>query len=191
MNQIPRGLRTTLRKPAILRRCCGMRRPQPDEAVATGAHREAASQYERALRHADGLAAAEHADMLSAFALESRVIGRYEVAIEAFTKAINIRRQLGDKLGEGAHLSRLAQPYINLGRNSDAEEASRAAIAVLETIEPSIELASAYSHQAYMRMLGRDNYEAVEWGKERSRSPNDSTTRTHSRRDSISSGRPT
>jgi DNA-binding CsgD family transcriptional regulator/tetratricopeptide (TPR) repeat protein len=136
-----------------------------ERAIATGAHREAASQYERALRHADGLTAAEQADMLSAFALESGVIGRSEVAIEALTKAISLRRQLGDKLGEGAHLSQLAQPYINLGFNSDAEEASRAAIAVLETIEPSIELASAYHRQAYMRMLGRDNYEAVEWGE--------------------------
>ena len=134
-------------------------------AIATSAHREAASQYERALRHADGLTAAEHADMLSAFAFEANAIGRSQVAIEALTEAISLRRQLGDKLGEGNHLSRLTQPYINLGRNSEAEEASRAAIAVLETIEPSVELAAAYGHQGYMRMLGRDNYEAVTWGE--------------------------
>jgi DNA-binding CsgD family transcriptional regulator/tetratricopeptide (TPR) repeat protein len=134
-------------------------------AIATSAHREAASQYQRALRHADGLNAAEHADMLSAFAFEANAIGRSEVAIEALTEAIGLRRQLGDKRGEGNHLSRLTQPYINLGRNSEAEEASRAAIAVLETIEPSVELAAAYGHQGYMRMLGRDNYEAVTWGE--------------------------
>ncbi|MGH2752168.1 MAG: ATP-binding protein [Actinomycetota bacterium] len=134
-------------------------------AIATGAHREAAAQYARALRHAGGLSAAEHADMLSAYALETQAIGRYEVTIETLTDAIGLRRQLGDVLGEGDHLSRLTPPYINLGRNSDAEDASRAAIAVLETIEPSVELASAYGYQAYMRMLGRDNYEAVEWGE--------------------------
>lgn len=134
-------------------------------AVATAAHREAVAQYERALRYADGLTDAEHADMLSAYALEAQAIGRYEVTIEALTGAIGLRRQLGDRLGEGDHLSRLTPPYINLGHNSDAEEASRASIAVLETIEPSVELASAYGYQGYMRMLGRDNYEAVEWGE--------------------------
>jgi predicted ATPase len=120
-------------------------------ATATGAHREAASHYERALRHAGGLTDAEHADMLSAYALETQAIGRYEVTIEALTNAIELRRRLGDKLGEGDHLSRLAPPYINLGRNADAEEASLAAIAVLEGLEPSVELANAYGYQAYMR----------------------------------------
>jgi DNA-binding CsgD family transcriptional regulator/tetratricopeptide (TPR) repeat protein len=134
-------------------------------AVATGAHREAAAQYRRALRHSGGLAAAEHADMLSAYAFETQAIGRHEATIEALTEAIALRRELGDRLGVGDHLSRLAPPYINLGRNSDAEEASRGAIALLEELEPSVELAAAYGYQAYMRMLGRDNYEGVEWAE--------------------------
>jgi len=136
-----------------------------ERAIAAGAHREAAAQYARALRHADGLADDKHADMVSAYARETNAIGHSEQTIEALTKAMELRRKLGDTLGEGNHLSRLTMPYINLGLNSDAEKASLESIATLEAIEPSVELASAYGYQGYLRMLGRDNYAAVEWGE--------------------------
>jgi DNA-binding CsgD family transcriptional regulator/tetratricopeptide (TPR) repeat protein len=139
--------------------------PAAERAIAAGAHREAAVQYERALRHADDLGDDKHADMLSAYAQETNAIGHPDQTIEALTKAIELRRKLGDTLGEGNHLSRLTMPYINLGLNSDAEKASLASIAALETVEPGVELARAYGYQSYLRMLSRDNYAAVEWGE--------------------------
>ena len=50
-----------------------------------------------------------------------------------------------------------------MGDNAGAEEASREAIAVLESLPASVELAMAYAYQGYLRMLDRDNYEAVTW----------------------------
>jgi DNA-binding CsgD family transcriptional regulator/tetratricopeptide (TPR) repeat protein len=133
-------------------------------ASAAGAHREAAQQYERALRHAEGLEPADHAGLLTAFANEAALVGRAEAAIAARLEAIELYRALGDPLAEGDGLMRLASPYVALGRNEEAEDTSRRAIAVLEQLPPGVELASAYATQAYMRMLNRDNEDGVEWG---------------------------
>jgi DNA-binding CsgD family transcriptional regulator/tetratricopeptide (TPR) repeat protein len=134
-------------------------------AATAGAHREAAAQYARALRHADGLPAAERAALLSGYAQEAQLTGGYEEAADARKQAIALYRELDDRLGEGDTLWRLTMPYIALGRNAEAEHASRAAIDLLETLPPGRQLANAYGGQAYMRMLGRDNAEGVAWGE--------------------------
>jgi DNA-binding CsgD family transcriptional regulator len=134
-------------------------------AADAGAHREAASQYARALRYADGLPSAERASMLDAFAHEAQLTGRYSDAISARFEAVGLFRTIRDRLHEGRALSRLIIPLITVGRNADAEDASRAAIELLESLPASKELASAYAAQAYARMLNRDNADGVEWGK--------------------------
>jgi hypothetical protein len=72
---------------------------------------------------------------------------------------------LGDRVAEGRERARLAPPYFRMGENAAAEEASRAAIALLESLPPGRELASAYATRAYLRMLSRDNAEGVQWGR--------------------------
>jgi DNA-binding CsgD family transcriptional regulator/tetratricopeptide (TPR) repeat protein len=130
-------------------------------AAQLGAHREAAAQYARVLRHD----VAARAQVLSEYAYEARVSGRYEEAVAALGEAIELRRAAGDPLGEGDHLAQLAMPFHALGRNAEGEEASRAAIEVLETVPPGRELARAYGLRAYVRMLSRDNYDAIPWGE--------------------------
>lgn len=134
-------------------------------AASSGAHREAAAQWERALRHAEALTHEERAHMLGAFALEAQVTGRYEDAIAARLRAIELYRELGDGEREGEMLWRSTIPYTALGRVQETEEASRAAIEVLEPLGPGIELANAYAMQASVRMLARDNDEGVAWGE--------------------------
>ena len=136
-----------------------------ERAVQLGAHREAAAQFARTLRHAAGRPSEERAPLLAAYAHEANVTGAYTEAIDARTEAIALYRALGDRLREGDNLARLTMPFIAVGRNREAEDAGRAAIEVLESLEPSKELGVAYAFQAYMRMLGRDNAEAVEWGE--------------------------
>jgi DNA-binding CsgD family transcriptional regulator/tetratricopeptide (TPR) repeat protein len=131
----------------------------------TGAHREAAAQYARVVRHASGAPPADRADLLAAYALEAEASGSYDESITALNDAIELRRSLGDKLREGDHLARLTTPFILLGRNVEAEATSRAAVELLETLPASPELATAYGFQAYMLMLRRDNDEAVSWGE--------------------------
>ena len=134
-------------------------------AAAASSHREAAAQFARALRHADQLEAAERADLLDAYAEEAAVTGLYEASVEAREDAIALYRELGNMLRVGETLSRATNAYTRLGRNREAEAASREAIEVLETLPLGRELAWAYSVQAYARMLSRDSAEGVAWGR--------------------------
>ncbi len=51
-----------------------------------------------------------------------------------------------------------------LGQNEDSEHYAAAAVATLEPLGPSRELAMAYSNLAQLRMLAEDSAEAVRWG---------------------------
>jgi DNA-binding CsgD family transcriptional regulator len=133
-------------------------------AEAASAHREAFAQYARALRYAGDLERAERAELLAAYAHQAHVVGRFEESIAARGEAIELCRALGNARGEGENLARLIMPLVPVGRNAEAEEASIAAIDVLEKLPPGGELAVAYAAQAYMRMLVRDNYDGVFWG---------------------------
>jgi DNA-binding CsgD family transcriptional regulator len=134
-------------------------------AADASAHREAAAQYERALRHADALSAGERASLLAAYAQETHVIGRHATAVEAGVEAIAHYRALGDTLREGELLAQLPTPYVSLGRNADAEAASLRAIELLERLPAGPELIKAYCMQASLRMLARDNPDGVLWGR--------------------------
>lgn len=134
-------------------------------AAAASSHREAAAQYARALRHAGGLGPAERADLYDSYAEEALLTGLYEESVEAREAALALYRELGNRLKVGATLSRLTNANTRLGRNREAEAASREAIEVLEALPPGRELAWAYAVQAYARMLSRDNEEGVAWGR--------------------------
>ena len=133
-------------------------------AAASGAHREAAAQYARTLRHADALPLAERAHLLAAFAQEAQLTGGYEAALEARLQAISLFRGLRDGLNEGEMLWRLATPHIALAQVQEAEDASRAAIEVLEPLGRGTQLANAFAMHGSVRMLARDNDEGVAWG---------------------------
>jgi DNA-binding CsgD family transcriptional regulator len=135
------------------------------QAAAAGAHREAAGQYARALRAGGVLTVEDRAALLDDYGLEAQLTGLASEAAEAWTEAAALHRSRGDRLAEGGSLAWLTRACIPAGRNADAEEASRASIAVLEPLPPSHELAHAYATQAYVRMLSRDNAEGVAWGK--------------------------
>ena len=128
------------------------------------AHREAAEQFRRAHRFADGLPAGERAQLLEEYAQECYLTDQLDASIEARRTALDLRRELGDHLREGENLYRLARNLILAGRGAEGEEASRQAIELLEEQSHGPELAAAYQIQAHLRMLNRDNAEAIEQG---------------------------
>ena len=134
-------------------------------AAAAASHREAAQQYARALRFAGGLAERNRADLLDRYALEAQLTGLSAEAADAWQGAIELYRAVGDRVAEGRSLAWLTRACVPIGRNAEAEAASRAAIELLESVEPGPELARAYAAQAYVRMLNRDNADGVMWGK--------------------------
>ncbi len=133
-------------------------------AASAASHREAAQHYAQALRFADGLPARDRAELLDLFALEAQLTGLSAEAAEAWEEASDLHRALGDRVAAGRSLSWLTRALIPVGRNADAERASREAIEELQSVEPGSDLARAYAAQAYVRMLNRDNADGIAWG---------------------------
>ena len=134
-----------------------------DGAAALGAHREAASQYARALRFADGLEAARRAELLQESAHECFLTDQNIDAIEALQEAIELYRNLRDRHREGASLGALAEALWCPGRTSESVGAAGEAVAVLESIPPDRELAFAYARLATVYKDAEDAEPARVW----------------------------
>jgi predicted ATPase/DNA-binding CsgD family transcriptional regulator len=132
-----------------------------EQAAALNAHREAAAQYARALRFADGLPPAERARLLEGRSVACYLSDHGEEAIAARLEALDIWRTLGDPLKEGENLRWLSHLHWLEG---DAAEAAIAALEVLEPLPPGPQLAMAYSNLAQLRLLDLDLEETLRWG---------------------------
>ena len=133
-------------------------------AAESGAHREAAEQYARALRFADGLALEERAALLRLRAGECWVAADFDAAIDAEQQSLEYRRLLGDRLGEGDALRSLSRLLFFAGRAREGEPLAREALAVLERLPPGHELAMAYCNLSQRRMAVEDSEDAIRWG---------------------------
>jgi DNA-binding SARP family transcriptional activator/tetratricopeptide (TPR) repeat protein len=125
-------------------------------AAQLGAHREAAAQYERALRSAGGSDRPVLAMLHDGFAQEAALLDRWQEAARAQERALALWRQAGDPLREGDALWRLSRIRLNMCRGREALAAARAAVSVLEALSPSVELARAYATYACQQMLSAD-----------------------------------
>jgi DNA-binding CsgD family transcriptional regulator len=123
--------------------------PQAAERAATlGAHGEAAELYDLALR-TSGAPPEERAQWLERHAFESYLCGRAAASVSSWRHAIDLRHQLGHRLEEGDDLRWLSYLLEPLGRASEAVEAGRASLRLLEDLGPSPELAWSLVHMAH------------------------------------------
>ena len=132
-------------------------------AAAIGAHREAAAQYERALRFGDGLPARERATLLEGRSYECYLTEQTEASIRALQEAVVLRRSVGDVRGEATSLSMLSRRLWCGARSAEATEAGLAGVRLLEGLPPGPELALAYSNLAQIHMNDERLQETVEW----------------------------
>jgi DNA-binding CsgD family transcriptional regulator/tetratricopeptide (TPR) repeat protein len=138
--------------------------PAAERARSTGAHREAAAQYGRVLRFGAGLPLEQRADVLERRSHECYLTDQSDEAIAALQDALECRRALGDKLGEGRSLTRLGEILWCPGRTAESLRAAREAVAVLEPLPASRELARAYVKLG--KTLRRDRPgEGSKWGE--------------------------
>ena len=139
--------------------------PAAERASSMGAHREAAAQYGRVLRSGAGLPLDQRADVLERRSHECYLTDQSDEAIAALEEALECRRALGDRLGEGRTLTRLGGILWCPGRTGESRRAAREAVAVLEPLPASRELAKAYARLA--RSIGEtDGWAAgAEWGE--------------------------
>lgn len=135
-----------------------------EHAANLGAHRQAAEQYARALRFADSLARARRAELLDRRADECYLTLQIDEGLAAAKQALELYRELGDRRKEGDTLRRISRfEYLawGLGR---AEEPAREAVAILEGLPPSRELALAYANMAQHKQIALELDEALSWG---------------------------
>jgi DNA-binding CsgD family transcriptional regulator len=117
-------------------------------AAELGAHREAAAQFERALRFAQSESPEALAARYDALAAELQVIDSFEASADAYQRALRLWREVGDRLREGDTLRKLSIALWRLCRGREAVAASAAALQILEPLGPSAELARAYARVA-------------------------------------------
>jgi DNA-binding CsgD family transcriptional regulator/tetratricopeptide (TPR) repeat protein len=135
------------------------------EAARVGAHLQAAELYGAALPYVGALPAAERATLMQAYALELQFIGRVDDALQVLEPALAIWCELGNQLREGDTLRQMARAIWYRGDQAKSLEYSARAIAVLEQLGPSPELAMAYSSRSQNHMLIEEHALAIEWGE--------------------------
>jgi predicted ATPase len=111
------------------------------QASAASSHREAIALYELALRFANSLPPARHAQMLEAYEVELWYANRMTEGMIALQKAIELWHSIGDRRREGDTVGNLALTCYSIGQKAEAEQASQSAIAILEALPPGAELA--------------------------------------------------
>ena len=106
------------------------------QAAELASHREAAAQFERALRFAAEAGPGVAAGLYDGLAYELMLLGRFQGAVDAGEQALALWRQAGDRLREGDTLRNLSFALQHLGRGPDSVTAAEAAVAVLEPLGP-------------------------------------------------------
>ena len=131
-------------------------------AAALASHREAAAQFERALRFAHDADPATAASLYDGFAYEVSLMDRWQEVADARERALTLWRDVGDRLREGDTLRWLASSHCSRSQGDAAIAAARDAIALLEPLGPTAELAWAYATLASMWMMRGVNQDAIE-----------------------------
>jgi DNA-binding CsgD family transcriptional regulator/tetratricopeptide (TPR) repeat protein len=133
-------------------------------AAELRSHREAAAQYERALRWAGALPASEQARLYEARSYECYLTNQFPEAFAARQRALALWREVGDAAKVGDSHRWLSRLCWFLGRKEDAESQARESLVVLEALEPGVPLAWAYANLAQVHMLAARVKEAEDWG---------------------------
>jgi DNA-binding CsgD family transcriptional regulator len=117
-------------------------------ASELAAHREAAAQYERALRFAGSTDARTRARLHDELAYELSLVDRWEESALHRGSALELWREVGDLLRVGDDLQMYARTMWRLCRGEEERAAAAEGLAVLEALGPGPELAKALVYGA-------------------------------------------
>src|SRR5262245_50606807 len=119
-----------------------------DRSAALASRREAAAQYRRALRFVPADQPLVRAELLDRLGLELSTLDQWALAAEALEECVALYHAQGVPLREGDALRRLGTAYWRTVRGPECIAAERNALAVLEPLGPSRELAWALAAMA-------------------------------------------
>ncbi|OKK18598.1 LuxR family transcriptional regulator [Streptomyces sp. CB00455] len=130
-------------------------------AASSGAYREAAAHYARALPYADHLPPDESASLLEGHSRACLLSGRLDEGISSRRRAVTMRRARGRQLHMADDLRWLSCWLWPAGRAAEAGRTGLDAVRVLEGLGPSRELADAYLNLCRLLCYGHEGVEAV------------------------------
>ena len=107
------------------------------------------------------------AGLYDGLAHELSLVDRWHEAADAGERALALWRAAGDRLREGDTLRRLVEDDVAPVPRRDSADAAEAAVATLEPLGPSPELAWAYAALAGDRMSKAENDAAIELARVR------------------------
>ncbi|HEX4525685.1 MAG TPA: AAA family ATPase [Gaiellaceae bacterium] len=134
-------------------------------AAAVGANREAYAHFHRAVDFVDRLPRREQAMLLEELTEAGYYAGRIAPALAATERAIPIWCELDDQEALGRCTRVLSRLHWFLGEGVPAREKAAEAVAILEPLGDTAELACAYSSVAQLAMLAHDEPRALAWGE--------------------------
>ena len=142
--------------------------PAAVEAARTsstlGAHREAVSQYERALR-VSGSGDRRRVELLDALSYELYLTGRTDDAITMRAQALQLHQEHGDTAGVADAHRWLSRLNWFSARGAAAEAHGRQAVIVASSSDTGAVAAMALSNMSQLRMLAGDLEGARSWGE--------------------------
>jgi DNA-binding CsgD family transcriptional regulator len=133
-------------------------------AVELRASREATAQYARALRFSQGLPDHERLALLEAYAAATDLADWGAAGIAPREEMIALARRSGDLLKVAEHMGWLSITLHLAGRRDDADQSTRAALAILDALPESPTHAGVYCNLAELGVMSRDIVGAVAWG---------------------------
>lgn len=135
------------------------------QAASVGAHREAASHYDAALRYADHLPLDQRVQLQERLSYEYHLTGNHQRAIEIGRDALKIWRESRQRLKEGDTLRWLSSLSWFAGNRAQADQYGIDAIETLELLPPGPELAMACCLRAELAMEAHEADSAVDWAQ--------------------------
>jgi DNA-binding CsgD family transcriptional regulator len=126
-------------------------------AAALGANREAAELYALVRRRAHTVAAEQRVVWIEGHAFACYLYGDAPTAASLWREAIEVRRAMGDRLGEGEDQGLLSHLlWASLGRYGEAIEAARSSVKLLEDLGPTPQLARSLTNSVALRVWSYD-----------------------------------
>ncbi|MHA4806814.1 helix-turn-helix transcriptional regulator [Flavitalea flava] len=134
------------------------------QAAFLGAHLEACKLYLTAIEYYQGKDKDKLVGFYEGYAYECYLTNKIKDAIIYQAKALNIRKEKGDKEKTGSCMRLLSRLWWFDGNRKQAESYAIQAIQVLEDQPPSTAKAMAFSNMSQLMMLSSQTVECISWG---------------------------
>jgi DNA-binding NarL/FixJ family response regulator len=134
-----------------------------ERAACLGAHREAASQYRRALQFAAATPAKTRAGLFESLSYELYLTADLDAALDARRAALEIYAD--DPVASADQLRWMSRISWYRGMRAEAEKYARRSTELLEPLGPSAELAMSFSNQSQLHMLSGRYRESIGLGQ--------------------------